>query len=79
MQSEFEFINKIKNRYGLSKIGDDAAVLPKDSNTDLLISADMLVEDIDFRLDWAKPEFIGQKALAVSVSDILAMGGNPKF
>ncbi len=77
MQTEFEFISKIKNRYGLSKIGDDAAVLPKDDQTDLVISSDMLVEDIDFRLDWSKPKFIGHKSLAVSISDIAAMGAKP--
>lgn len=79
MKSEFEFINNLKNRYNLDKIGDDAAVLPKDSKTDLVISADMLVEDIDFRLDWSKPEFIGHKSLAVSISDIFAMGAKPTF
>lgn len=77
MQSEFDFINNLKNKYGLSKIGDDAAVLPKDDKTDLVISTDMLVEDIDFRLDWSTPEFIGHKSLAVSLSDIAAMGARP--
>lgn len=79
MQSEFDFINNIKSRYGLFKIGDDAAVLPKDSETDLVISTDLLVEDIDFRMKWTKPEFIGHKALAVSVSDIAAMGAKPNY
>ncbi len=79
MQTEFEFINNLKHRYGLTKIGDDAAVLPKDDKTDLVISADMLVEDIDFRLEWSKPEFIGSKAKTVSVSDIHAMGGLAKY
>jgi thiamine-monophosphate kinase len=79
MQSEVEFINSLKNRYGLNKIGDDAAVLPKDDKTDLVISTDMLVEDIDFRLDWSEPFFIGHKSLAVSISDIFAMGAKPTF
>ncbi|MGI8543960.1 MAG: thiamine-phosphate kinase [Aridibacter sp.] len=79
MQSEFEFINNLKNRYGLNKIGDDAAVLSKDSKTDLVISADMLVEEIDFRLDWSKPFYIGSKCLTVSISDIFAMGAKPTF
>lgn len=79
MKSEFEFINQLKSRYGLSKIGDDAAVLPKDLKTDLVISTDMLVEDIDFRIEWSKPEFIGHKSLAVSLSDIAAMGAKPVF
>lgn len=77
MVSEFQFIDNIKSKYGLDKIGDDCAVLPKDAETDLLLTADMLVEDIDFRLDWTTPEFLGHKALAVSLSDIAAMGGTP--
>lgn len=77
MKSEFEFIENIRRRYKLSRIGDDCAVLPKDAKTDLVITADLLVEDIDFRLEWAKPEFIGHKALAVSLSDVAAMGAKP--
>lgn len=83
MISEFELIEKIKNKSSLKNsavkigIGDDCAVLPKDSKTDLVITTDLLVEDIDFRLDWSKPEFIGHKALAVSLSDIAAMGATP--
>ncbi|MBA2495417.1 MAG: thiamine-phosphate kinase [Acidobacteria bacterium] len=77
MKSEFDFISKIRGRSILSKIGDDCAVLPKDSRTDLVITTDLLVEDIDFRLEWAKPEFLGHKALAVSLSDVAAMGAKP--
>ncbi|HEY0657922.1 MAG TPA: thiamine-phosphate kinase [Pyrinomonadaceae bacterium] len=77
MQSEFEFIEKIRKRYSLTKIGDDCAVLPKDSKTDLVITTDLLVEDIDFRRDWTSPEFLGHKALAVSLSDVAAMGAKP--
>jgi len=76
-KSEFEFIETVRRRYNLSKIGDDCAVLPKDSKTDLVITTDLLVEDIDFRLDWTTPEFIGHKALAVSLSDVAAMGAKP--
>jgi thiamine-monophosphate kinase len=84
--NEFEFIEKLKNKssafgksLSLSRtgIGDDCAVLPKDSKTDLVITADLLVEDIDFRLSWSKPDFIGHKALAVSLSDVAAMGAKP--
>ena len=49
--------------------------LPKDDSWDLLITADLLVENIDFRLEWTQPEGLGHKALAVSLSDIAAMGG----
>lgn len=77
MMSEFDLINKIRATSVLSKIGDDCAVLPKDSRTDLVITTDLLVEDIDFRFSWTKPEFLGHKALAVSLSDVAAMGAKP--
>lgn len=79
MVSEVEFLEKIRITFSLGRVGDDCAVLPKDSETDLLVTADLLVEDIDFRLDWTTPEFLGHKALAVSLSDIAAMGGDPKW
>jgi thiamine-monophosphate kinase len=77
MRSEFQFINDIKKRFSLTHIGDDCAVLPKDAELDLLITTDLLIENIDFRLDWATPRDIGYKSLAVSLSDIAAMGGTP--
>lgn len=77
MLSEFQFLENLKNKYALKKTGDDCAVLPKDAKTDLVITTDLLIEDIDFRLNWTKPEFIGHKALAVSLSDIAAMGAKP--
>jgi len=58
-------------------IGDDAAVLPKSSQNELL-TIDSLVQDVDFSFDTATPEQIGRKALAVNLSDIAAMGGKPK-
>jgi thiamine-monophosphate kinase len=79
MRSEFKFINNLKAKYGLTRVGDDCAVISKDAKTDLLITSDMLVEDIDFRLEWTSPEFLGHKALAVSLSDIAAMGGRPAW
>lgn len=79
MRTEFDFIRHIKKKYGLRHVGDDCAVLPKDSRTDLVITADMLVEDIDFRLAWTTPELLGAKALGVSLSDIAAMGATPKW
>ncbi|HXH70022.1 MAG TPA: thiamine-phosphate kinase [Pyrinomonadaceae bacterium] len=84
--NEFEFIEKLKNKSSTFRnpqfssrvgIGDDCAVLPKDAKTDSVTTADLLVEDIDFRLSWSKPEFTGHKALAVSLSDVAAMGAKP--
>lgn len=81
MKSEFDFIEKIRRltqpKSFKTGIGDDCAVMAKDSKTDLVITADLLVEEIDFRLEWTTPEFIGHKALAVSLSDVAAMGAKP--
>ena len=77
MKTEFEFIETIRRRYNLSKVGDDCTVLPKDAKTDLVITTDLLVEDIDFRIEWTRAEFLGRKALAVSLSDVAAMGAKP--
>ena len=60
-------------------IGDDAAVFRSGAKSDTVISADLLVEDVDFRLKTFAPADIGHKALAVSLSDIAAMGARPRW
>ncbi|HUW65143.1 MAG TPA: thiamine-phosphate kinase [Spirochaetia bacterium] len=57
-------------------VGDDAAVLRSPPGL-LLFTTDMLVEGIHFRVGYGTAEQLGYKALAVSVSDIAAMGGMP--
>ena len=77
--NEFDFIKNVKKKYSLDLIGDDCAVLTKDAEFDLIVTADMLVEEIDFKLEWSSPRLLGHKALAVSLSDIAAMGGSPSW
>jgi thiamine-monophosphate kinase len=85
--NEFDFITKIRERArqrgyssGLVRgIGDDAAVLKSFSDTDCVISTDLLVEDVDFRRYTTEPALLGHKALAVSLSDIAAMGARPRW
>ena len=85
--NEFEFIERLRTqrRYNrhpseLSRgIGDDAAVIRQSSGRDMLFTSDLLVEDIDFRRESTPPRLLGHKALAVSLSDIAAMGGRPRW
>jgi thiamine-monophosphate kinase len=65
----------------LQGIGDDAAVLRPRPGFDLVVTTDLLVEGVDFRLDegWASPRDLGHRALAVSLSDAAAMGARPRF
>ena len=63
----------------LHGIGDDAAVIRQPRRNDLVVTSDLLIEDIDFRLEWTPPGLLGHKALAVSLSDIAAMGATPRY
>jgi thiamine-monophosphate kinase len=85
--SEFAFINRIRTEAArratlqsdvVCGIGDDAAIVRERDGRELLITTDLLVEDVDFKLSYAPPHWLGHKALAVSLSDIAAMGGAPR-
>jgi len=60
-------------------IGDDAAVIQNRPGIDTVITTDLLVEDVDFHREATPPRLLGQKALAVSLSDIAAMGARPRW
>lgn len=57
-------------------IGDDAAVLQA-SNPQLVVTTDTIAEGTHFELVSATLPQIGRKSLAVSLSDIAAMGASP--
>ena len=84
MPIESEIISKIRHRARRVPdvavgIGDDAAVLRVNSGNDLIACCDLMVEGVHFRSEWAAPGFIGRKALAVTLSDIAAMGAIARF
>ena len=60
-------------------IGDDASVTIQDDSQYLLCTTDTLVEDIHFSLQYTPSYNLGRKAVSISLSDIAAMGGTPKF
>lgn len=81
---EFDLIKEISQMFktrkkGLWGIGDDCAVV-KSGNKFLLYTIDSMVENIHFNIklgiNWYD---VGYKSLVRSISDIAAMGGDPKF
>lgn len=60
-------------------IGDDAAVLRSNPGRYLLATCDMLFEGIHFLPGVIPPYDLGRKAMAINLSDVAAMGGQPRF
>ena len=82
---EYGLIRRIQSKFPAENqsivcgIGDDAAVINPSAGKLLLLSTDTLREDIHFRKRYCTFYDIGWKAVAVSISDIAAMGGIPKY
>jgi len=85
--NEFDFIKRIKNKTRMhgdfsqvvQGIGDDAAVIKPTSGRQLVVSADLLIEGIDFLRSATSARLLGRKSLAVSLSDVAAMGAKPRW
>ena len=58
--------------------GDDAAVLEPARNRLEVLSCDALVEGVHFDRAFVDPGAIGHRALAVNLSDLAAMGAEPR-
>jgi len=76
--SERDVINTLQKIFATSDsrvrvgIGDDAAVVTTQSQS--IITSDMAVEDVHFKLEWSSAFDIGRKITAANVADILSMG-----
>lgn len=82
---EFGLIGRIRSdlenfqKGAIIGIGDDTAAIEISSEDLLLFTTDTLVEDVHFKWNYTSPFQVGQKALAVNVSDIAAVGGRPTY
>jgi thiamine-monophosphate kinase len=59
--------------------GDDAAVVMRERNAFDVITTDALVESVHFDRRFVPPDAIGHRALAVNLSDLAAMGAEPRL
>ena len=72
-------LSKYKMAQGLEiikGIGDDAAYW-KSGDFGYCVTSDTLVENVHFKLMYFSADKLGEKAVAVNLSDIAAMGANP--
>lgn len=80
---EDSLIRRIQSRVtdfkqdGAVGIGDDCAVIPQTVDKSILMTTDLLTEDVHFLRSAIAPRDLGHKCLAVNLSDIAAMGGTP--
>ncbi|GAB4308063.1 MAG: thiamine-phosphate kinase [Geminocystis sp.] len=57
--------------------GDDGAIIAFDSDRNLVVTTDILVENVHFSDRTTPPESIGYRGVTANLSDIAAMGGMP--
>jgi thiamine-monophosphate kinase len=82
--SETDLITALTREFGpapsevILGIGDDCAALALSGSDYLLWTVDTLVEGVHFDLAYTSLTQLGWKSLAVNLSDIAAMGGEPK-
>jgi thiamine-monophosphate kinase len=82
MSGEFAFIDWLRRRTPadprvLLGPGDDCAAIHANGDRTWLVTTDMLLEGSCFRVAEAGPRRVGRKAMAVNLSDIAAMAGEP--
>jgi thiamine-monophosphate kinase len=80
-RGEFSLIAAIGRRLPQGKAvlvppGDDAAVV-KVEQTPTVVTTDVPVSGVHFRVDWADAHDIGRRAAAASLADLVAMGAQP--
>lgn len=80
---EFELIRRFFSTCGrrrdvLLGVGDDAALVRSPPGQELVVTVDTLVEGVHF-LPGCDPRSLGHKTLAVSLSDLAAMGAEPAW
>ena len=82
-KGEFSFIGDIARLFGglphngFEPIGDDCTVVECGDGEVLVLSTDLLVEDVHFLRSASRPEQVAHKSLMVNLSDVAAMGARP--
>lgn len=81
--NELEIVERLRRVSGTSRnltlgIGDDCAIYRPRAGEELLLTTDQMIEGVHFTRA-QKAASVGERALARSLSDIAAMGGDPRI
>lgn len=82
---EFGLIERIselvqtKNEDIVVSIGDDAAAVKATPGLLTVLTSDMLIENIHFKLNLISPSQLGYKAMVANISDVAAVAGIPRY
>lgn len=82
--NEFDLIAKLKRRFSQPSpsvevgIGDDAAVVAAGGGRRWALTTDSLIEGVHFERRHTTGRLLGRKALAVNLSDLAAVGADPR-
>lgn len=68
---------KIHQKSTIKGVGDDAAILEFEKDDQVLVSTDLLVENVHFHLSYVPLKHLGYKAAIVNFSDMAAMNAIP--
>lgn len=68
---------KIQQKSTVKGIGDDAAVISCNSEKEMVVTTDFLLEGVHFDLSYMPLKHLGYKAVTVNLSDIYAMNAEP--
>lgn len=82
--TEHKLITELKSllkvhspRYDI-EIGDDAAVRRGNNSDQIILTADLCVQDVHFKTEWMTFREIGYKAMVTNLSDCASMGASPE-
>ncbi len=70
-------LENVNGSTGLA-VGDDCAILDYGGDKDILVTTDMLLENVHFDLTYVPLKHLGYKAAMVNISDVCAMNGTAR-
>ncbi len=74
---ELALIERLKPFCAEGSIGDDAALMPTRADHQIVVTTDVLSEDVHFSDRTTPPYAVGWRAAAANLSDLAAMGASP--